>query len=281
MARIEGKKKDLIMAARPSFMKRAWPVLLTLVGMFGGYTVVLWRLGKLSEFLDHLDALAGVFVALFTLVLVWIEHGRDLRDDIRQEEHRSRIDRRVSAVAFLISRQLRSWLSEIATLGAGQGNLIETIAILGEIDDDAYKRTSDPLFKWWGQKTKDQDEAERRFEGVVAILPEASPGVAEAVRHAFVKFADFAGRWNQSLAVQVQGEVPDWKQIVRGLKSLQSASDRLDAAIDAELRQIRDEAITVESPIEQLAEALSKLPSIGDLPAKDGESQQLSAGHES
>ncbi len=101
------------------------------------------------------------------------------------------------------------------------------------------------------------------------------------MRHAFVKFADFAGRWNQLLAVQAQRDVPDWKQIVRGLKSLQSSSERLDAAIDAEFRQIRDEAITVESPIEQLAEALSKLPPIGESPAKDGESQQLSADHES
>ena len=262
-------------------MKRGWPVLLTLVAMFGGYTFVLWRLGKLSEFLDHLDALAGVFVALFTLVLVWIEHGRDLRDEIRDQAHRSRIDRRVSAVSFLISRQLRSWLSEIGTLGAGHGNLIETLAILGEIEDVAYRRSTDPLFKWWGQKTKDQDEAERRFEEVLAILPEASPELAEGVRHAFVKFADFAGRWNQSLAVQAQGEVPDWKQIVRGLKSLQSASERLDAAIDTDLRQSRDEAIMVESPVEQLAEALSKLPPIGESPAKGGESQQLSAGHES
>lgn len=219
-------------------------------------------------------------VAVFTLVLLWIEHGRDLRDDVREKEHCSRIDRRVSAVAFLIGRQLRSWLSEIATLGAGHGNLIETLAILGEIEDDAYRRTTDPLFKWWGEKTKDQDEAERRFEEVLAILPEASLGVAEAVRHAFVKFADFAGRWNQSLAVQAQGEIPNWKQIVRGLKSLQSASERLDAAIDTDLRQIRDEAIAVESPIEQLAEALSKASPMGESPAKDGESQQLSTGDE-
>ncbi len=259
-------------------MKRAWPVLAALVGMFGGYTFVLWRLQKLPEFLDHLDALAGVSVAVFTLVLLWIEHRRDLRDEFKADEHRSRIDQQVSAIAFLISRQVRSWLSEIATLGAGKGNLIDAIAILGEIEDEAYKRTTDPLLDWWRQKTKDQDEAERRFEEVVAILPEASPGVAEAVRHAFVKFADFAGRWNQSCSVRDQGAIPDWEEIVRGLKSLQSASERLDAAIDTDLRAIRDESIPVESPIKQLAAALAKVAEAEQTPAKDGERNHEGGG---
>lgn len=243
---------------RLSFAQRVWLVGLATVGALGIYLLIGWCLGKLDDFLDPLNALAGVFVAFFTLVLLLIERERDHREELQEQQQRERTDQKVSAVSFLVSRQLASWLQEISTHDGVDGDLEKALNVIGEIGDESYRRILYPVLDWWNAKTVDQNEAERRLEELVAVIPEASSHVANAVRHSFVKFNDFAERWNQAVVMKERGDTPDWKEVVTGFKSLGSATAGLEAAIDPQLRAIRDDVTPLESPIHDLAEALRK-----------------------
>ncbi len=244
-------------SSRPSFLRRLWPVALIGGVILGAYVLLLAYLGKLDEFSDHLDALSGIFVAFFTLVLLFIEHERDKREEARENTQRARIDQQASAIAFQISRQFVTWLKEVDAISP-LAELENALAVLGEIGDQAYTNLVAQLLDWWDRTTASQNEAERRYEELVAIAPDASRHVANAVRHSFVKFYDLAGRWNHQQVVRRQGEAPNWREMVTGLKSLKTAAAALESAIDPQLRAVRDELTPLVSPIHDLAEALRR-----------------------
>src|SRR5712692_1351237 len=180
----------------------AW-IIVAFVGGAGVVGVWIDRLLRLPLTPEWAQGVAGIgeaFAAIIALVL----QGLDKRS------RRRAIDARISAEAYALRRQLRSWI-----VGP------PLTALVGAIG--------------WATRTQAHfDRAEARFAELVRNIPEASADVAEAVRRAYVLFYTATQRVNEEVAVG--GSPTGVATLNTAYAELEQGAQELDAAIDQELR---------------------------------------------
>jgi hypothetical protein len=196
------------------------------------------------------SALAAVAVAFFAFVELLA------RRDQRRERQRT-ADARLGATAFLVRRQLRSWLGKES----------------GSPDDlEGWAHQAQSMSNY----TQHVDRAETRFIEMLSLAPDASPSVASATRTAAAQFFNGTEKLNEFLATSRPTgiDVADWVELRNmawedlrdcvntldtdvGLTELLSESRRLDAAR-------RAKHPTVGTLIGRWASALERLQGKGE-----------------
>ncbi len=248
----------------PSFWRKFWA---TVVAVGGAAALYFWlgaRQDSTDLYWDRLGALSGVFVAFFALIVLQLELTRDQRELHAKIGSIRRVDQRLSALAYQVSRQLKVWQSDVHVTNI-EGELTDWIAFAGDLATeggtgrDLYDRTLKELMSWWGSSGLGQNTAEARLYHMTALAPDASDPVADAVRTSFVKFYSFAGKWNHELNNWKASRDTDWRELVAGLQALDEAINTLEEVIAEDLRRLRDEVIEVKSPFEELAAEIIKL----------------------
>ena len=166
---------------------------------------------KLTDWIA-LALTAALVVTAVVSIVVEVRRERRHRDDLRrQDADRVRAaDARISAMAYMTRRTLRTWVEEAAP-------------------------ESTLLAAGWIQEVQPNFGAtEGRFTDMMAQAPDSSPGVVTAVREAFVLFATATNALNHAWkAGVVQSSLTN---VVTAHQQITASAAALDAAIDRELR---------------------------------------------
>ena len=136
-------------------------------------------------------------VVISTLALAGFAGIQLLRERHRDKELRRNAQVRISAVAFLANRQLRSWL------GSGSGSV--------DAFEDWFRPKNDA-----GTLSGHLDIAEARFIDLLSLAAAAEPEVLSVVRSAAVYFFTGAGRLNTYLDTPRPDDplaIKDWIQL--------------------------------------------------------------------
>lgn len=143
-------------------------------------------------------SLAAMVVAYFAYLQIERERLRDARDECRGHERRRAADARVSALAFMLRRQLRSWVG------------IEPERQKGLEEWQREARSGDSF-------ALELDRAETRVMEILAVADEASEYVAGSVREAAIYFLAGTNRLNQFVGTPqpTSRKIPDWLQLCK------------------------------------------------------------------
>jgi hypothetical protein len=192
------------------------------------------------------QVIATVVEAAATLVLAFFAGLQLWRERRRTQERQKSADARINGIAYLLRRQLRSWLGiEPANADGLEGWVADSI-------------TAKAL-------TKHLDTAEERATALVTLAPEASVAIANELHEAFVLFLAATNRINQRASTPRPSgaEELDWIQLIPdAAKDLRECLEALESGpvavemLNAEtiLRRTRE----AENPISQLAEAIAQ-----------------------
>ena len=183
------------------------------------------------------ESVAAIAVAGFALVQLRKEFNRD-------EERRRTAEARISTSAFLLRRQLRSWLGIHPPRDEALDAWLKMARENGSLKDEL-------------------DIAERRFAELTELAAEASREIANNVRRAYVLFLAGTNRINEFVSTPEprDGEFFDWQRLKTDaekdfkecLKTLEAAPISTDLlSADFDLEKLRE----AEDPFQQLADAI-------------------------
>lgn len=192
------------------------------------------------------ESAATVAVAGFAIVQL-------RRERQRERQQRVTIESRTSTVAFLLRRQLRSWLGMTPERDDG-------------LETWLREAQNAQTFK------KQLDTAEARLVELAQLAAEASPQVATRIRQAYVLFLAGTGRLNEYAATPrpAGAGLLDWTRLrTDAEKDLQGCLAALEnGPINAELLHAEvtlDELRDSEDPFQQLADAMLKQVEAGQV----------------
>ena len=124
------------------------------------------------------------------------EKERDRLADERLRQERKKVDLRVSALAYVLERQISSWIDEPPVMTA-EGDVFELVRTRKKEPEAVYTEV-----RSWAKhrvSSKHSDPASKRALALVLEGAHASEHVVDAVNGAFVEFHAAMGLMNQSL----------------------------------------------------------------------------------
>ena len=197
---------------------------------------------------ENLNAASGVLVALFALAAIWIERARDLRDAESEQSERKAAERRIGTLAFRVHRELKEWDRQLSGEEPRKDIIVE-LREWGEMLKDVshpdmvrvYRELVDPLMDKWRTSRESQETVEREPHELQSIAPRASSHFGEALDRAFVRFYEFAGRFNRQL--HESPAEPDWHDLATGLVCLREAVAAVRSIVPPRLFDIAGEDI--------------------------------------
>ncbi len=174
------------------------------------------------------------------------EATRRAADRQRADERRVAVDARISALAYALRRQLRSWVEEAPDEIPAQVSIVDAwssaVQDLGG-DDPGEVPGIPPQLRaaagaWALRASGHFDHAEEQMLELMAAAPDASPDVAVALRRAYPLFYRATGRLNRQAALRQEPLEPSdvAKEITAAYHELQECIEALTPAIDVELR---------------------------------------------
>lgn len=205
---------------------------------------------------DTAAAWSTVAVALLALFAIMWEIIRDFRRtrEVADERtaQRNAIDARISAVAYALQRQIKSWIRETPEATTV---LVETVAEwrdavklirqregtdvnapVGEVPG-IMDQMIEATLGWYGKHGgKDFDRAEARLVQLVTDAPGASPAVAESARKTFVLFYRATERINREATLYNEYGNADAEQLAIAYEELEQCIELLNPAIGEELK---------------------------------------------
>ena len=163
--------------------------------------------------LDVVNALSTVVMAAATVVVGWVAVVEVLERKRARADRRRAVQGRISALAYALRRQLRSWHEE----------------------DHPHDKVT---FLRWGETIRRHfNRAEERLADLMSLAADAdaSPAVREAVRQTFVEFYDATGIVNRE--IDVGGSPGAALQLSSAFDGIKKSAQTIDDAIDPELRR--------------------------------------------
>src|SRR5438552_12336606 len=155
---------------------------------------------------------ATIVMAAATAALAWFGSVQISEGRRQQTERRAAVDARISAQAYALRRQLRSWYQE------------------------HHPHEKQSFLGWAATIQRHFDRAEDRLQELVAQIPEASPSVSRAVRQAYVEFYDATEIINREVAVG--GTEGAALQLSTAFDGIRKCAHTISDAIDGDLRPL-------------------------------------------
>jgi len=194
------------------------------------------------------EAIAVVVATGLAAYSIWKQRRDDEQrravEQQRAQEHRAAVDARISALAYALRRQLRSWVDE------APDEVIAIVAIVDAWTAAAKALGSDEpgevpgvthgmleiAWTWASDRSRHFNTAEARELELMGAAPEASRMVAAAIRRAYVLFYRATGRLNRQVAVRGGRGGLSVVEIAAAYHELEAYIQALEPAIDPELR---------------------------------------------